>query len=116
MLFLERFCALLGAACCSSWSGLDVAMHFKVLIAVIADVSSAIAIVVVVIVGNSSPVHLFGRFNSDLTTRGESDGASLISSRGFVSCYLRGDSLNQLDCLHSVFFCRFWICESARFS
>ena len=77
MLFLERSyallggtCALLGAASCSSWSGLDIAMHFIVLIAVIADVSSAIAFVIEVIFCNSSPDHLFGRFNSDLTIRG----------------------------------------------
>ena len=106
MLFLER--------------SLDVAMHFVVLIAVVGFVvaavvwesvgrgivagrSSALMCVVEAIVDNLIlPARLLGRFNFDLTSRGESDGVSLFP-RVCISCHLRGGLLKQSGCLHFFF-------------
>ena len=103
---------------CSSWSGLDFAMTFVVLIAVIVVASFVVAMTVVeVIVGNLiSSFLLLGLFNFDLTVRGESDGAPLIPWGSIHRFFLQffGSSLNFPDCSCPFFFGRFLISELFR--
>ena len=77
MLFLERLCAFLGATCallgatCALLGAFSVIAMLSIDLVVVIIFGHVVgAVVVEVIVDNSSPVHFFGRFNSDLTTRG----------------------------------------------
>ena len=70
MLFLERLCAFLGATRALLGAVSVIAMLSIDLVDVITFGHFVGAVVVEVIVDNSSPVHFFGRLNSDLATRG----------------------------------------------
>ena len=77
MLFLERLCAFLGATCallgatCALLGAFSVIAMLSLDLVVIIIFGHVVgAVVVEVIVENSSPIHFFGCFKSDLTTRG----------------------------------------------